>query len=318
MIYFMDYSGTPYAEALQDYVRQPGQMELRRAGELGRDALLGGLGLPEWSAIHHESVGLCLAVQSLTAHEIAHTLTAAGTFFAESMAPFEANRREFRRSNTALRYQNGKLEDQVTRVSRVVFDEAMQLVAAAGLALDRANGKLAAGQGGNLDAVQSLLDRIGEQLAACSGDLRPRILEDLGLKAAIQSLSRRFHAVAEIDIMADVAEGLLQPEAGMVLYRAVQEALTNVSRHAQARHVTIRLCGEGGGVQCSVRDDGIGFDSSQLFHGTAERGSGLISIWESLRLVGGTLAIHSMPGGGTEVAIAIGGNPPEQGGTVKI
>jgi signal transduction histidine kinase len=98
----------------------------------------------------------------------------------------------------------------------------------------------------------------------------------------------------------------------------VQEALTNVSRHAQARHVTIRLCGEGGGVQCSVRDDGIGFDSSQLFHGTAERGSGLISIWESLRLVGGTLAIHSMPGGGTEVAIAIGGNPPEQGGTVKI
>src|SRR5471032_744719 len=116
--------------------------------------------LPEWSAIHHESVGLCLAVQSLTAHEIAHTLTAAGTFFAESMAPFEAHRCEFRRSNTALRYQNGKLEDQVTRVSRVVFDEAMQLVAAAGLALDRANGKLAAGQGGNLDAVQSLLDRI--------------------------------------------------------------------------------------------------------------------------------------------------------------
>jgi two-component system sensor histidine kinase UhpB len=318
MIYFMDYSGTPYAEALQDYLRQPGAMELRRAGELGRDAMRNGLGLPEMSAIHHESVGLWLSLQSLTAKEIAHTLTAAGNFFAESLSPFEANRREFRRSNTALRYQNSKLEDQVTRVSRVVFDEAMQLVAAAGLALDRANCNPPAAQGGNLDEVQSLLDQIGEQLTACSGDLRPRVLEDLGLRAAIQSLSRRFRAVAEIDSMADAAAGQLQPEAGIVLYRAVQEALTNVGRHARAKHVTIRLCGEDGGVQCSVRDDGVGFDASQLFSGTAERGSGLISISESLRLIGGTLAVHSKPGGGTEVAIAIGKNPEEQGGTVKI
>src|SRR6202030_1502213 len=101
----MDYSG-PYAEALQDYLRQPGEMELRRASELGRDAMLSGLGLPELSAIHHESVGLCLSQQSLTAKEIAHTLTAAGNFFAQSISPFEANRRECRRSNTALRYQN--------------------------------------------------------------------------------------------------------------------------------------------------------------------------------------------------------------------
>lgn len=318
MIYFMDYSGTPYAEALQDYLRQPGEMELRRAGELGRDAMISGLGLPEMSAIHHESVGLCLSLQSLTAKEITHTLTAAGNFFAESMAPLEANRREFRRSNTALRYQNSKLEDQITRVSRVVFDEAMQLVAAAGLALDRANSKLPAAQRGNLDEVQSLLDQIGEQLAVCAGDLRPRVLEDLGLRAAIQSLSRRFSAVAEIDIVTDAAAGLLQPEAGIVLYRAVQEALTNVGRHARAKHVTIRLCGEDGGVQCSVRDDGIGFDSSQLFSGTTERASGLISISESLRSIGGTLAIHSRPGGGTEVAITIGKNPQEHGGTVNI
>jgi signal transduction histidine kinase len=302
---------------LQDYLRQPGEMELRRAGELGLDAMLSGLGLPEMSAIHHESLGLCLSLPSLTAKEITRAVTTAGHFFAESLSPFEANRRELQRSNTALRYQNGKLEDQVTRVSRVVFDEAMQLVAAASLALNRAS-RLPAAQRGNLDEVQSLLDQIGEELAACSGDLRPRVLEDLGLKAAIQSLSRRFSAVAKIDIMADAAEGLLRPEAGIVLYRAVQEALTNVGRHAQARHVTIHLRGEGGGVQCSVRDDGIGFDSSQLFRGTAERGSGLISICESLRLIGGTLAIHSRPGSGTEVAITVGGNPEEQGGNVKI
>jgi hypothetical protein len=146
-------------------------MELRRAGELGRRAMLSGLGLPEWSAIHHESVGQCLSLQPLTAEEIARTLTAAGTFFAESMAPFEANRREFRRSNTALRYQNSKLEDQVTRVSRVVFDEAMQLVAAAGLALDGTDGKLSAAERENTAAVNgSLLVR-----SAAANSRRPGI-----------------------------------------------------------------------------------------------------------------------------------------------
>jgi signal transduction histidine kinase len=319
-----------YSEALQDYLKQPREMELRRAGELGRDAMLGGLGVREMSAIHHESVKKLMAgmlhidecadrgngpnhgprenrcaLESI-AGEIAPTLTAAANFFAESMSPFEVNRREFQRSNTALRYQNGKLEDQVSRVSRIVLDEAMQLLAAAGLALDRANGRMPAAERANLDEVQNLLGLLGEQLAACSIDLRPRVLEDLGLSAAIQSLCGHFRAAAQIDIVADAAAGPLRTEAGIVLYRAVQEALTNVVRHARANHVKIRLFDEAGGIQCTVRDDGIGFDPSRLFSGTAERGSGLISICESLRFIGGTLAIHSSPGGGTEVAITIG------------
>src|SRR5450432_1653186 len=160
----------PYSEALQDYLTQPSEMELRRAGVLGRDAMRGGMGVQELSAVHHASVrkllarilnideyagrgnspnpgaceDRCDALKVTAAKEIAPTLTAAGDFFAESMSPFEVNRREFQRSNTALRYQNNKLEDQVTRVSRVVFDEVMQLLAAAGLALDRANCQLPA------------------------------------------------------------------------------------------------------------------------------------------------------------------------------
>ena len=333
----------PYSEALQDYLKQPREMGLRRAGELGRDAMLGGLGVQEMSAIHHESVSRLLSgilnddeykdrgndanpgpcedrspsLKSIAAQEIAPALTAASNFFAESMSPFEVDRREFRRSNTALRYQNGKLEDRVSRVSRVVFDEAEQLLAAAGLALDRANCQLPARRA-HLDEVQNLLDRLGEQLASCSGDLRPRVLEDLGLSAAIQSLSRRVQAVAQIDIVADTVSetvaGPLPPEVGTALYRAVQEALTNVVRHARANHVKIRLCHKGGWVQCSVRDDGIGFDPSRLFSGTAEPGSGLISIWESLRLIGGTLAIHSSSGSGTEVAMTVTGNSEKQVG----
>jgi two-component system, NarL family, sensor histidine kinase UhpB len=331
-----------YAEALHDYLKQPRESELRRAGDLGRDAMLSGLGLSEMSAIHHESVrallagilkidedagrGInsnpspcedrCLSLQSLAAKEITPTLTAAANFFAESVSTFELNQREFRQSNTALRYQNGKLEDRVSRVSRVVFEEAMQLLAAAGLALDQAGRNLPDDERGNLDEVRNLLDRLGEQLAACSGDLRPGVLEDLGLRAAIQSLSRRFSAAGQIDItvdVADVAANPVRPEVGIVLYRAVQEALTNVVQHARAQHVKIRLWDEGRGLQCSVRDDGAGFDSSKLFSGIAEQGSGLISIWESLRLIGGALAINSSPGGGTEVAIIIGRNSKKQG-----
>ena len=332
----------PYSEALRDYLKQPREMELRRAGELGRDAMRSGLGLSDMSAIHHESVrtllaGIlkidegadrgngsnpspcedrCLSLQSLAAKEITPTLTAAGNFFAESMSTFEFNQREFRQSNSALRYQKSKLEDQVSRVSRVVLEEAMQLLAAAVLALDRAGRKLPDDKRGNFDEVHNLLDRLWEQLTACSGELRPNVVEDLGLRAGIHSLARHFSAAEQIDIAvdvaadaaADVAAGPRDTEAGIVLYRAVQEALTNVVQHARAEHIQIRLCDEGGGVQCSVRDDGIGFDSSNVLSGTAVRGSGLISVWENLRLIGGTLTINSSPGGGTEVAITIRGD----------
>jgi hypothetical protein len=67
------------------------------------------------------------------------------------MSTFEFNQREFRQSNTALRYQNRKLEDQVSRVTRVVFEEALQLLAAADLALDRASRTLPADKRGSLD-----------------------------------------------------------------------------------------------------------------------------------------------------------------------
>jgi signal transduction histidine kinase len=221
------------------------------------------------------------------------------------------------RSNSALRYQNGKLEHEIGRVSRIVFDEAMQLLAAAGLALGRATRGLPAGHRGNLDEVRNLFDRIEEQLEACASHLRPLVLEDLGLSAAIQSLCRGWQAVAEtagsaeIEIVGDAAVGLLPLECGTVLYRAVQEALTNAMRHAQASRVTIRLCEQDGEVQCTIHDDGIGFDPSGLLSGSAEPASGLVSIDESLRFIGGSLAIHSNSGGGTEIAITIRRNSAE-------
>ena len=209
------------------------------------------------------------------------------------------------RSNSALRYQNRKLQDQIGRVSEIVSDGAMQLLAAARLALSGITRGLTAGRREDVDEVRSLLDRLEEQLAGCAGDLRPLILEDLGLSAAIQSLCRGFRGAAEIEIVADAAVDLLPPERGLVLYRAVQEALTNAMRHAQPHRVKIRLRENGGEIQCIVRDDGIGFDPSTLFSGSAEPASGLTAAGENLRFIGGSMAVHSNPGSGTEVAITI-------------
>jgi signal transduction histidine kinase len=230
---------------------------------------------------------------------------AAASFFAECVSPFEIGHREFRQANAALRYRNRKLEEQVRRCSTLMFDEALQLVAAASLALDKASHAPASTGSGRLEEIQDILDRIGDQLAACADDLWPRVLEDLGLGAAIQSISRRFSATAQIDIEVDTSVGPLLPVVSTVLYRAVEESLTNVLRHARATHVRIRLYADADGVQCSIGDNGIGFDVSEVLSGRVEGGSGLFSVRESLKGVGGTLAVNSTPGGGTEIVMTI-------------
>ena len=313
-----------YQEALLAYLVRPQEPALSGAREIGRNAVTMGLSLSEMSVIHHESVrkilvrvspmrgcadsslrqDLCPSLLSSAAAESIFTMAAA-SFFAECVSPFEIAQRESRQANTALRHRNRKLEEQVRRCSRLVSDEALQLLAAASLALDKASCMPAPTGGRKLQEIQSLLDRIGDQLAACADDLWPRVLEDLGLGAAIQSIARRFSVTAQIDIEADTAVGPLQPVVGNILYRAVEECLTNVMRHARASHVRIRLFDEGGVIQCSIGDNGIGFDASEVLSERADRGSGLISVRESLRSLGGTLAVNSTPGLGTEIVITV-------------
>jgi two-component system, NarL family, sensor histidine kinase UhpB len=318
-----------YQEGLLAYLARPHEPALRRARELGRNAMACGLSLSEMSVIHHESVrkillrtldmepckhpgsadsgprpDSCPSLGSPAAEESTFTMAAA-SFFAECVSPFEIGHREIRQANTALRYRNRKLEEQVRRSSTLMFDEALQLVAAASLALDKASHAPAPTSGGKLEEIQSLLDRIGHHLAACAADLWPRVLEDLGLEAAIQSISRRFSATAQIDIEVDTSVGPLLPVVSTVLYRAVEESLTNVLRHARATHVRIRLYDEADVVQCSIGDNGIGFDPSEVLSGRADRGSGLFSVRESLKGVGGTLSVNSTPGSGTEIVMTI-------------
>jgi signal transduction histidine kinase len=256
-------------------------------------------------SIHQESVRMLAGRRRSGEGREFDAVNRVGTFFTESLSPFEIERLELRRANLALRYRNSKLEADAQRFSQFVYDDAMQLLAAVRLAVATVSDETKPGTCGGLNEIRNLLRQVEDQLAECSAVLWPRVLEDLGLGPAIQSLTWRFSESARLDITADAEIGPLPPEIGMAVYGAVQEALTNVVRHARANRVRIRLCEECSVIRCSIRDDGIGFDVSEVLPGAEDQCSGLSYISESLRSVGGTLMIDSVPNGGTEVRISI-------------
>jgi signal transduction histidine kinase len=97
----------------------------------------------------------------------------------------------------------------------------------------------------------------------------------------------------------------LPPRIEAVLYRVIQEALKNSSKHAHARTAKVRLSRLQGHICCSIEDDGDGFDQSELSSGRIRRGLGLLGIHERLQVLGGTCEIESAPGRGTTLKVKI-------------
>jgi signal transduction histidine kinase len=154
--------------------------------------------------------------------------------------------------------------------------------------------------------VRVLLDQIDEQLRRISHELRPTILDDLGLVPAIEFLaegvSKRTHQA--ISIRASLKDRL-PTSVEIALYRIVQEALTNAAKHSRARNVHIRIDRSGAHVRCSIRDDGAGFDIPAVLSRRGDTGLGLLGMQERLNAMGGTLHIDSSPGQGTSILINV-------------
>ena len=129
-------------------------------------------------------------------------------------------------------------------------------------------------------------------------ELRPSTLDDFGLVPALERLGSNLAERSGLDVSVDVSlPDRLAPDAETTLYRFVQEALTNVVKHADAKHVHVVLSRREGGVNALVEDDGKGFEPR---HARSD-GLGLVGMRERLALLGGTLAIESKPGGGTSL-----------------
>jgi PAS domain S-box-containing protein len=155
-----------------------------------------------------------------------------------------------------------------------------------------------------LNESLKVVDRVLEQVQDISLDLRPSILDDLGLEPALRWYTDRQAALVElkVEFHADRLEQRLDPMIETECFRVAQEALTNVVRHAQAKTVTVELRKEAGQLHLCVRDDGIGFEVATIRE-KAVRGAslGLLSMEERAVLAGGRLEFNSVPGRGTEV-----------------
>ncbi len=137
-------------------------------------------------------------------------------------------------------------------------------------------------------------------------DLRPSVLDDLGLVPALRTLARQ-GAGPEVRLRVEGLHGRLPLPIETALYRIAQEALINAVKYARAPHIDIRLEANGAGVRLSVRDDGVGFDPRRL-PATAEPGRaglGLFGMRERATLLHGTLEVHSQPAHGTEIIVQL-------------
>jgi PAS domain S-box-containing protein len=213
---------------------------------------------------------------------------------------------ERKQAEQALRGLNERLEEEAKRIAHALHDDAGQLLSTVHLALDEFAHGLPPGARAGLHAVKELLDQVQEELRRLSHELRPTILDDLGLLPALEFLADRVSRRSGLVITVEGStEGRLVPPVETAFYRSVQEALTNTVRHAQATRVQVEIRRMEGAVRCSVRDDGVGFGVSTMLSRRGERGLGLIGIRERADALGGTLAIKSAPGQGTELLIAI-------------
>jgi signal transduction histidine kinase len=231
-----------------------------------------------------------------------------------------------------LRYGMEARERERARWAREIHDESIQGIGA--LRLQLANARDLDDKQALSEAVATVLEGLGteiDQLRHLITELRPAALDDLGLAAALEALARRAQAIDGLDVKVEMALAnpsgygsfgeearRLDPELESTIYRIVQEALTNVSRHAQASKATIAVIEHEGTIVASVTDDGQGLpDASRLGpRGDGlEGGFGMSGMRERAELIGGELEFGPAPGGGTTVRlkVSLAGRPvPER------
>ena len=202
-------------------------------------------------------------------------------------------------------------EEERRRIARELHDETVQSL----LAIER-HIELYQSQDRDpehrqqLDNLRRMVEHTLQGVRQINRDLRPLILEDLGLAPALQTLVREAHqgvgAVDEVEFEKSGEKTGLQPEQELALYRITQEALTNVRKHAQATHVKVSLAFETGQVRLQIEDNGVGFQVPPAMTDFARQDSfGIMGMQERVWALGGSVEIQSAPGEGTRVLVTL-------------
>jgi signal transduction histidine kinase len=226
----------------------------------------------------------------------------------ERVAADEALAREIasrRRAEAALRRLNLALEDQARRVAADLHAEAGQFLIAAHLTLADIEPELSPELRERVRSVQRSLASVEDRVRDVCHELRPRLLEDLGLTGGLRFLADRVTRRTGIAVRIDIAiAGRLDPLVETAIYRVVQDALANVAKHSRAGWATVVFRRDEQVIHGAIVDNGCGFDVAAV----RKRRSptlGLRVIQDRLEAVRGRLDIVSIPGTGTELRVTI-------------
>jgi signal transduction histidine kinase len=229
----------------------------------------------------------------------------------------EERTRELAHANAQLRLRDAQRqrtlqmvitahEDERKRIARELHDETTQSLAVLVMGIESAaNAVKSGGPPPRLDEVKALAVKTLEEVHRLILDLRPAVLDDLGLFSALRWYAERYLARRGIAVRCEIAEleGRLPPEVEIAVFRIGQEVMNNIARHAGAESVLIQLAAHDGELRIEIEDDGKGFDPAVVPQDRPHYG--LVGIRERAELLGGTAVIDSAPGQGTRVEVRV-------------
>jgi signal transduction histidine kinase len=270
-------------------------------GDLQRTLMISRVGVAALSAI--SLLALTLYLQQNAALK-AQQLALKQTVQAErDRLDAEVKRRTAQLTELTHHLQTAR-EDERQRLARNLHDELGALLTSAKLDAARIRSRLAGSAPEALERLAHLVETLNQSIAlgrSIIEDLRPSTLGNLGLVVTLEILAREFAESSGVDVACTLAPVTLDANAELMVYRLVQEALTNIGKYAKARHVAIELGSQDGQVTVSVRDDGVGFDPTR----PATSAYGLVGMRFRVEAEGGTLTVVSAPGQGTQLQVRL-------------
>ena len=201
-------------------------------------------------------------------------------------------------------------EDERHRLARNLHDELGALLTSAKLDAARIRSRLVGTSPEALERLTHLVSTLNSSIALgrrIIEDLRPSTLSNLGLVATLEILAREYSATSGVTVHCALEPVKLEANAELVIYRLVQEAITNITKYASAKHVWIGLEPHDGQVKISVRDDGVGFDASLK----PRSAYGLVGMRYRVEAEGGTMQLQSKPGEGTLIQVTLPHSTPD-------
>jgi signal transduction histidine kinase len=211
-------------------------------------------------------------------------------------------------------------EDERKKISRELHDVIAQTLTGINVRLSALKKEAATNIKGldrNIARTQRLVEKSVKIVHEFARELRPAVLDDLGLIPALHSFvklfSKRTRIRVHLKVFAEVEQ--LDTTRRTVLFRVAQEALTNVSRHAHASRVEVSIQRLAGGICMKIKDDGKSFKAEHIMHSRGRKHLGLLGMRERLEMVGGHFDVESAPGQGTTITARIpsgNGSPPRE------